>query len=200
MRKHRRKPNVPRKSDASFERTVMDAIHALSENEVRQFLERVEADPTGAFLTDVLQHALATSISATVPDVVQLLETGTPDLLKARRKIRRGFQRRLRTYWGEALDRLEAIVHAFWEYGVAFIGEATEDPSLLDDPTFTALVRLQARASRVALEIRRAELAHNHGAYAPDQALSEEDVAELAAMRQELEADFGDGFASDYGW
>jgi len=248
MSTHRRKPNV-RKSDASFEDTVMDAIRALPEKQLRQFLKRVEADPTGAFLTDVLQHALTTSISATVPAVVQLLEMATPDLLKSRRKIRRGFQRRLRTYWGAALDRLEVIVHAFWEYGVAFIDEATEDPSLLDDPTFTALVRLQARASRVALEIwtllrsglpdgaqarwrtlheiavtaqvltdhhpdaahrylaheelreiRRAELAHHHGAYAPDQALSEGEVAELAAMRQELEAEFGDGFASDYGW
>jgi len=46
-----------------------------------------------------------------------------------------------------------AIIHAFWEYGSEFADLVEEDEELLNDPTFIALIQLNARGSRVASEI-----------------------------------------------
>jgi hypothetical protein len=108
-------------------------------------------------LVDRVNGAAMKAMEALLPElgvqVADNVESKTPRLIKHRRRLRRRFERHLREIWGDALDRLEAMLHAFLELGQAYYQEGlrpdVEEPGAL----FSALTHLHARACRVTLEI-----------------------------------------------
>jgi len=120
--------------DSSFERIVTDVIRKLPEDARVKLDERLAADPSGEYLTNLLTQALVKTSAATAKAMAARLEIASPELLKHRARDRRGFERRLRKYWGEALDQLEGMIHGFWEYGADFYASGATRPELMDDP------------------------------------------------------------------
>lgn len=95
----------------------------------------------------VTQHALHASAGLLAEAAAQ----HGPDILREQREQRAGFQTRLRTRWGKALDLLELHVGYALEAGVRFHGR---NKPAEGDWTYNALIRLHARACLIAGEVQ----------------------------------------------
>lgn len=143
--------DAPATRDAWFERLFIDQVRALPLEDQEKFLERVNADES--FLPGIMTSTIQKVLAESTPEVIRSLDEQTPALLKDRRRVRKSLERRLRTFWGTALDQLEALIHAFTEFGAEFAEDGVEDGKLSTEARFDAISQLNARASRVALEI-----------------------------------------------
>jgi hypothetical protein len=92
-------------------------------------------------------------IANTVPTFVDRVLKDTPAMLRNRRRIVRGFERRLRKRWGKAFDLYAGTVEVAFEAGSDFNKRNRPLASAEDDFLFEALTRLHARACLTALEI-----------------------------------------------
>lgn len=99
-------------------------------------------------IVDQLDSALATSTVAGVPRVVEELDRRRDEVLAAWRRDLGGFHRRLRKYWGQALDDMFLVIVGTEEMAAQFDQERR-----VDEPLFEALTDLMARACRIAREV-----------------------------------------------
>ncbi len=112
------------------------------------------------------QDALKTSASASLDRLQESalsysesLVRGSRSILRVRRRHHRGFVRRLRKYWGPALDLLYTLIVCNQEAGGDFIGRSlTESARRLPEGNqeymlHDALADLHARACRTALDV-----------------------------------------------
>jgi hypothetical protein len=76
-------------------------------------------------------------------------------MLRQHRKLRRGFERRLRKVWGNALDQMYAIVVCAEEAGSEFCKRYGKRAAEGLDFNFDALSGLHARACRTGFEVHR---------------------------------------------
>jgi hypothetical protein len=98
--------------------------------------------------------ALHEALEKQTPQVVRRLVRRAPRILRHHKRANRRFDRRLRKQWGQALDRLYAILVFAEEIGHEIYGihlKEADDEEF--DPVFEALIGLYARACRVAREV-----------------------------------------------
>jgi hypothetical protein len=99
-------------------------------------------------IVDHLDSALETSTVDGLLRVAEELDRRRDEVLAAWRKDLRGFRRRLRKYWGQALDDMFLVIVGTEEMAAKFDQERRTD-----EPLFEALTDLMARACRVAREV-----------------------------------------------
>lgn len=111
--------------------------------------------PPEEALSRGLEDALETLTEMGPPQVAAALKADAPRMLVERRRLDRGFEKRLRERWGGALDLYYMIAVACQEIGAEGYREALQHDR--DDEDARALLEavsgLQARACRQSLEV-----------------------------------------------
>jgi hypothetical protein len=124
---------------------------------VRARLKRTTSQEESERVVSAAEEAVTKAIPQTLSESATLIadsvDRSRPRLLRERRRLEAGFQKRLHRTWAEGIDRLETLVHAFMEFGEkyyqdGFHPDGDESPAL-----FRALSELHARSCRVAGEI-----------------------------------------------
>jgi hypothetical protein len=106
------------------------------------------------------EAAVEKVLNVTPQNVLSSLYCDAPRALAENRSMQRGFERRLRTTWRDAFDRLEMLTIVARESGeqaVKDFREPTDDDEVVgsveEAELFDALVRLHVRACRTASEV-----------------------------------------------
>ena len=139
----------------------IDSLHALAVASVNEEVERhVTSDLTHEeqqALADRIVDAAGEAMRRTIEEAGELIADATernfPKVLQRRRRMQRGFERRLRSLWGEALDYLEGTLAAFLEFGEHYFREINRPDTQPTTEVAWALAPLHARACRIGLEI-----------------------------------------------
>lgn len=76
-----------------------------------------------------------------------------PEVMRKEIKTRRGFEQRLHRRWGEAFDLFEYFIILNHQSGITLKQHLIENEVPDDDPLFSALMRLHARACQVSREV-----------------------------------------------
>lgn len=97
--------------------------------------------------------ALASAASASAPRIFQSLKTRGPAMLRERRTLLAGFERRLYRAWKRPLDLLEMFIVICAETGEGISAQWSWKDPKGQDRVFDIVRRLQARACQVACEI-----------------------------------------------
>jgi hypothetical protein len=126
---------------------VADSIDALIENMRERALK---AGKSAEEVDGIVGRIFREATDKSVPNVVEQLVRTMPEMLKEHRALERGFTRRLRNHWGEALDLMYVVVAGAIEMGEHF---KAKNDSHADEWLLIALIGLYARACRVAMEV-----------------------------------------------
>ncbi len=94
--------------DQGYSEAIAEAVVASGKKISRDKLQRLVASAT----EDALKQ--------TAPDVVKDLYKAAPKMLRQERRVRRGFERRLRKYWGPSLDVFVMVMRGSFEFGSTF--------------------------------------------------------------------------------
>lgn len=124
--------------------------HALAEKHSTSGAEPQEAADRA------LSEAMDLLVEEGAPSVAQALKADAPRMLAERRRLDRGFEKRLRRRWGIALDLYFMIAVACQEIGAEGYGEAlaqTDDEDENGRALLEALSGLHARTCRQSLEV-----------------------------------------------
>lgn len=128
---------------------VMEELRELADGAATEEDVEVAAKALMQELPDAMRSALESSGPASADAV----DRDATRVLRALRRRRLGFERRLRVPWGEALDRLELLLQSYYEFGLDYVGDGRASWATVERHKFVALSRLHARGSRVASEI-----------------------------------------------
>lgn len=124
--------------------------HALAEKHSASGAEPQEAADRA------LSEAMDLLVEEGAPSVAQALKADAPRMLAERRRLDRGFEKRLRERWGSALDLYFMIAVVCQEIGAEGYREAlaqTDDEDEHGRALLEAVSGLQARACRQSLEV-----------------------------------------------
>jgi hypothetical protein len=102
--------------------------------------------------TEILSDAFTSAVRESGTRVAATLVRSAPWTLRRYRRYRRGFERRLRRHWGDALDLYSIVLMCAEEAGRQFDRRHRPNPTQHDPVFFEALSGLNARACRTALE------------------------------------------------
>lgn len=138
-------PEAATGGDGDFDSMI---IRLLEERLARMHDEGTALDEA----SDRLAGALNESLSEAAPRVVQALLDSTPAMLADHRRRRARYTRRIRRFWGPALDRYYAVAVAAEEAGSTFDQRHAPELGGLDH-RFEALTGIHARACRTAFEV-----------------------------------------------
>jgi hypothetical protein len=146
---------------------------------------------------DDLERIVAESVQRAIPAVARELaddlKRDGPDMLVDRRADRDATEERLAARWGRAFDLMEMAIVVAYEAGEAFNTKHQAAAREDNDLVFAALVRLHARACRIAEEVLMLlKGGYGQGAHARWRALHE--VAVIAAFLRK----HGQGTAERY--
>lgn len=152
-----------------------------------------------------LEHAMELAVPAlhealdeVAPQAARDFVRRAPRMLRQHGRRNRRFERRLRRYWGHALDRFYGIVVCAEEVGHELHRAYRERPAEEFDAVFEALIGLHARACRVAREVHHLlSGGFPFGALARSRTLHELAVITIVIAeygREEQHADLADRF------
>ncbi len=102
---------------------------------------------------DSIAAILVEKIEGTAPEILERLDRDAPRMLAEHRSLRRGFERRLNSIWGDALDHYWATYVVCTESGEICNDRARTGAIEESDFRFEALTRVHARSCMVASEI-----------------------------------------------
>ena len=102
---------------------------------------------------EILEAAARPVLDRFAADVAANVTERQPGLIRDMQRTRQGFTRRLRKYWGDALDSYYAIAVCLEELGSDFNDLHRASAAESNDLVFEALTGLHARACRTALEV-----------------------------------------------
>ncbi len=85
--------------------------------------------------------------------ILNALMSRAPSVLRSQRRYRAGFESRLCSVWGHALDLLEAQVAIALEAGESFNTRYRPESAANQDHIFEVLVRLHARGCQIGSEV-----------------------------------------------
>jgi hypothetical protein len=100
-----------------------------------------------------IAQALTDALDQSIPPFVDRLVHDTPRMLRNRRRVYRGFERRLWKRWGRALSLYRATLEAAVEAGTDFNERHRPGAVEENDYLFEALARLHARACLTGFEV-----------------------------------------------
>lgn len=101
----------------------------------------------------IMFGAVAHATDAVAPEVASGLIKTAPKMMRSRNRNKRGFERRLRKYWGDALDLYYIVAVCAEETGATFHSGWISSGVEYQDYLFLALGQLHARACRTAFEV-----------------------------------------------
>lgn len=93
------------------------------------------------------------AIDDSISPLVERLLSDMPRMVRNRRRVTRGFERRLKKRWGSALDLYRACLEVALESGSDFNDKHRSGAAEENDYLFEATTRLHARACTTALEV-----------------------------------------------
>jgi hypothetical protein len=137
-----------RRDPRSFDDAFYDRLAELARDALRTGKTEGEA-------LDLAAQSIVPSLDRAVPGVVARLSKTTPRMLRQHRRVQRGFERRLRKHWGEALDRFYAVVVCAEEAGSDFNAAYRPTAVEKEDFVFEVLAGMHARSCRISLEVHR---------------------------------------------
>jgi Family of unknown function (DUF5677) len=137
-----RRHSQPESFDERFYRALRD--------EVNQLTSELSADDQ---VTDPIAAALDPVLEKFASAVAANLEKSQRKLISSRSRYQRGFVKRLRGSWADALDRYYALCVCLEELGSDFNNTRRPQAARDQDHVFESLVGLHARACRTALEV-----------------------------------------------
>jgi hypothetical protein len=137
---------------------------ALIEAALQRILDDASRDPkkledlrkalrAPAKLGRSLGEALRSAVAKTVPSIFKGLKAHGPAMLRKRRSVFAGFERRLYRSWKRPLDLLEMLTVVCIETGEGLSAEWPWKESEEHNLVFDVVRRLQARACQVASEV-----------------------------------------------
>lgn len=100
-------------------------------------------------VSDAIKQALERSTPRVVAEIIRT----APKMLREGRRTQRRVRRQVRAHWGEALDLFMMLVVGAQEMGARFDKKHRPPDDEWFDPVYDALLGLQARACRTALEV-----------------------------------------------
>jgi hypothetical protein len=131
-----------------FQRMISDAVDAvgveLGEERIAELLEK---DP------DVLADRLPEVIKESAAAIVESLKAAAPEMLTERHEGLDDYNALIARYWGPAFDLYEMLCRIAFEVGEDFTQTHSEDAASANDLVFYVLIRLHARACRIAEEV-----------------------------------------------
>jgi hypothetical protein len=134
-------------------------------------------------------------IDNSIPAFVDRLLHDMPQMLRNRRRLARGFERRLRDRWGRALDLYRASIEVALESGSDFNEKHRPAAAEENDFLFEALTRLHARACTTALEVfTLLQSGYETGAHARWRTLHELSVVSNVLVEAEQANDLAERF------
>ena len=102
---------------------------------------------------EAASEAWSTALEASGPLLADALVRRSPKMLREHRRLKRGFERRLRSRWGSGLDLFYMVYVGSEEAGSMFNSTHRPQAAEDNDVLFDVLTRLHARACRTALEV-----------------------------------------------
>lgn len=165
--------------DGVFEGLPDMLIKELGEERAAELAER-EPERLDEMVRSVISAATEEGSEA----LVERLKKDGPEMLARRRAETRGFEDRLARRWAHPFDLAEMVVVISYEAGEAFNEKYRPQAGAERDLVFAVLVRLHARACRVAEEVLALlKAGYGQGALARWRALHE--VAVVASFLKE---------------
>jgi hypothetical protein len=143
----RRRP-LDRLAD-SIQRNAMRTIRGR----LRKATTAEEAQRIFDAANEALQNAIPETIHASASHIADAMDRTMPEMLANRHELTAGFENRLYATWKDGLDRLEALVHAYFEFGAKYYADGFHPDAGEQTAAFVALSHLHARGCRVAGEI-----------------------------------------------
>lgn len=134
--------------DEEIRRAIADGLDNLISGLDEEQLAKLFDDPD-ATIAPAVQEAVA----ASTRDLVERLKQDGPAMLEQRRAYRAGYESRLAERWARAFDLAEMAMVVAFEAGEAFNDKHQAEARTDGDLVFAALVRLHARACRIADEV-----------------------------------------------
>jgi hypothetical protein len=101
----------------------------------------------------ITTDAWSSTLAASGPLLADQLVRSAPKMLREHRRLRRGFQRRLRARWKDGLDLYYMVYVGSEEVGATFNNKHRPQAVIDNDVLFDVLTRLHARACRTAVEV-----------------------------------------------
>lgn len=152
---------------------------------------------------DDLERISAESVQRAIPVIARELaadlKRAGPDMLVERHADRSATEERLAARWGRAFDLMEMAIVVSYEAGEAFNAKHQTTAGEENDLVFAALVRLHARACRIAEEVLRLlKGGYGQGAHARWRALHE--VAVITAFLRSTDRTPRSGISSTTRW
>jgi hypothetical protein len=190
LRAHRRRigqsrdvMGIPRLvSMGNARRKTRERLEALLAEVEQRLAGEIEEAQVQAALAEAVQRA----VEGVVPKLLREALNQKPRVLRRRRRFRRGFEKRLRKRWGDALDLYDLLMTWCVEWGGAFNDRYREEAAADDDFAFEALTRLHARACLTASEIHvLLQTGHAVGAEARWRTLHEITVVSFILARRD---------------
>jgi len=104
-------------------------------------------------ISEMVQDIITKSLPELSEVLLKELKKTSSAAIKERRKIQKGFEKRLAKRWKKPIELLEMFSIAAYEAGEEFNNEYREDASRNEDYVFAVLVKMHARACQIGLEI-----------------------------------------------
>jgi hypothetical protein len=120
---------------------------------IEEVHKAIGAEATQEQVRDLAVAVTGPMIDTMASRLVARLMKLQPRMIRTHRRYTRGFERRLRRYWGDALDRFYAILICAHEMGSDFNDSHRQAAVDTNDLVFEALSGLHARACRTASEV-----------------------------------------------
>lgn len=130
----------------SFDESVYSALKEEARRALEAGLSKDEVD-------EIVAQLVQNIIDGTIPNLVERLVQDAPRMLREHTRLKRGFERRLRKFWGESIDLFYMVAVCAEELGSEFNERRRLELGDTQDYAFEALVRIHARTCRTSMEI-----------------------------------------------
>lgn len=139
---------ISKSPSKSFDQSVLETLTA-------EVSAALGPDATTKDTDELLAALVGPTLDRLKVLVVDRLRQREHRMIREHRRYSRGFERRLRRYWGSALDRFYAIVVCAEESGSDFNDLHRQDAANRSNFLFDALSGLHARACRASFEVHQ---------------------------------------------
>lgn len=144
-------------NDDWFWEMFYTSMDRLPKRRQQKILRAAERDPE--VITRIVQDVALGVVPLQGRLIADAIDAQSSAVMRRRRKMFAGFQKRLWAYWGEGFERLDVMIDCLHTFGRELLSDVNALPELGTEPTFVALSRLIARGTRVAGEIQALLLA-----------------------------------------
>ena len=131
----------------------MQTLQEMLESSIAKVLAETDSQEASRILEASMDDLIPELADETAETILRTIKRDAPAGLKANRKQRRQFEKRIECHWRKSFDLLDLFISIAMEAGDEFHKTCLNDPERPNETVHEALVRLHARACQIASAI-----------------------------------------------